>query len=582
MRGIIINFKNKKAVLLSLAVLVVLFSIGTVVYGNMLLSNPNIYENIYVNDVNIGGMSAEDAKKVLENKYSGFADEKQSIYLVYEDLRHEVEISTLNVIPNINATVDKAFEVARSGNVIKRLGSIIKTSFSKYVLPLEVELDNNRLNDEILAFSSQIDNKEEMFIIDKENELLKIHIEKTDKLIDVAKTNEEFVNRIKSGSFEDVEPVFVSTNDPQKKADLLYNRIAREPTNATVKLQNGKLVYIEEQFGIDFDKNELLNLLINEKGMISLKIKIIKPEITVEELKAKAFSDILGTYTTYYDNSIVGRTQNIVLAAKKMNQYIIPSGGVFSFNKVVGRRTIEAGFAMGKIFAGDNVVDDVGGGICQVSTTLYNAVLKANLNVIERHNHKFAITYAPKGQDATVSYGSLDFRFGNNTKYPIKIVTSTGGGKLSVSIMGYKSNPGQTVEILNIVKSTSTFATREKINPNPNVTNRVIQQSGMNGAVVDTYKIIKQNGVEASRTFLHTSVYIPMDKIVIVPQNEAQQEQPQQTQDTQPTQSPKQSPPPTATENPPGYDTPIETIPPAPGETTPPTEEAAIVEQTDR
>ena len=109
--------------------------------------------------------------------------------------------------------------------------------------------------------------------------------------------------------------------------------------------------------------------------------------------------------------------------------------------------------------------------------------------------------------------------------------------------MGYKSNPGQTVEILNIVKSTSTFATREKINPNPNVTNRVIQQSGMNGAVVDTYKIIKQNGVEASRTFLHTSVYIPMDKIVIVPQNEAQQEQPQQTQDTQPTQSPKQSPP---------------------------------------
>lgn len=567
MQGFVINLKSRKMIILSgLTALVLLLSIGTVVYGNVLLKSPVIYENVYVNDVNIGGMSTDDAKKVLENKYIGFADDKK-ISLAYQDLSQDIDLSTLNVEPKIEDAVNKAYEYARSGNNMDRIRKIMQAHFAKIVLPLEIALDDKRLNDDILNFSSQIDNKEKMFEIDETHQLLKIDAAKTNKLIDVAKTSEVFIDNIKNASFGKVEPAFVSTSDPKKKADLLYNRIAREPLDATVSVKNGVVTYINEQNGIEFDKEELGKHLASEKGEFSLKITLTKPQITVAKLKTNSFSDTLAAFTTNYDASIAGRTQNVRTAAQKMNQYIIPPGGEFSFNRVVGRRSVETGFAMGKIFVGDEVIDDVGGGICQVSSTLYTAVLKANLNVLERHNHKFAVTYAPKGQDATVSYGALDFRFSNNTKYPIKVVSGADGGKMTVRLLGTQTNPGQTVEILNITKSTSTFATREKANPDSKVTKQVVQQGGMNGATVDSYKIMKQNGAEVSRTFLHTSVYVPMDRIILIPQSEAQNlpvEEPQE-QDV-PVQTPASSSEPVATPKPTEsvIDTPVATIPPNP------------------
>ena len=560
MQGFVINIKEKKSIIiLSLAALIVMLSIGMGVYVNMLLTNPRIYDNIYINDVNIGGMSVEDATKVLENKYVGFADEK-SIHLVFEGLSQAVNLDVLNIEPKIAETLNKAYEVARSGNRIERIQKIIDVSFSKVVLPLEIEFDEKRLNDDILTFSSLIDNKEKMFVSDEKNQLLRIDVAKTDKLIDIAKTNEIVVNNIKNASFQEVTPVFVSTNDPKNKAELLYNRIAREPLDATMTVKDGIITYIDEQSGIDFDKVDLAKRLESETGEISVKITVTNPQVTVEKLKNKSFIDNLGAFTTNYDGSIVGRTQNVRLAAQKMNQYIIPPGGEFSFNKVVGRRTVAAGFAMGKIFVGEDVVDDVGGGICQVSTTLYTAVLKANLNVLERHNHKFVISYAPKGQDATVSYGALDFRFSNNTKYPIKVFAVADGGKMSVRLMGTQQSPGQTIEILNVTTSTSTFAAREKANPDANVMKQVIQQGGMNGATVDSYKITKQDGAEVSRSFLHTSVYVPMDRVILVPQSQVQREQPEATVSPSPINTPIPTPSLKPIDS--GYDTPIATIPP--------------------
>ncbi|MEQ8173974.1 MAG: VanW family protein [Syntrophomonadaceae bacterium] len=131
---------------------------------------------------------------------------------------------------------------------------------------------------------------------------------------------------------------------------------------------------------------------------------------------------IIGAYYTKLINSPEGRTNNIVLSCAKLNGKILQSGEVLSFNRTVGQRTIEAGYKEAKIFVGQTVQNGLGGGICQTSTTLYNAGLEAGLKVIERYRHTLPVTYCPSGQDATVSWGGADLKLKNTLGRPVKVL----------------------------------------------------------------------------------------------------------------------------------------------------------------
>lgn len=148
----------------------------------------------------------------------------------------------------------------------------------------------------------------------------------------------------------------------------------------------------------------------------------------------------LSSYTTKYNAGQRARTNNVSLAAKTINNYVVKPGETFSYNKVVGRRDPSRGYKEAPIFVGGAVEPGMGGGVCQVSTTLYNAVLLADLTVVERHPHSKIVAYAPAGRDATVAYGSLDFKFRNNYTHPVTIKTTMGGGSLSVSVWGDASD----------------------------------------------------------------------------------------------------------------------------------------------
>ncbi len=168
-----------------------------------------------------------------------------------------------------------------------------------------------------------------------------------------------------------------------------------------------------------------------------------RAEVVIEKTKApQPTSGVvkLSSYTTKYNAGQRARTNNVSLAAKAINNYVVKPGETFSYNKVVGRRDPSRGYKEAPIFVGGAVEPGMGGGVCQVSTTLYNAVLLADLAVLERHPHSKIVAYAPAGRDATVSYGSLDFRFRNNCSHPVTIKTSMGGGSLSVSIWGDASD----------------------------------------------------------------------------------------------------------------------------------------------
>lgn len=161
---------------------------------------------------------------------------------------------------------------------------------------------------------------------------------------------------------------------------------------------------------------------------------------TTTTTKGEEFSDVLASKTTYYNASVTGRSTNIRLATEAINGTVLQPGETFSLNGIVGRRTAAKGYQNAIIFQNGKQVEGLGGGVCQVSSTVYGAVLYADLKVTERSCHQFQVSYTPVSQDAAVYYGSQDFKFVNNTDNPIKIVASAGSGSLSVTIYGTKTS----------------------------------------------------------------------------------------------------------------------------------------------
>lgn len=160
------------------------------------------------------------------------------------------------------------------------------------------------------------------------------------------------------------------------------------------------------------------------------------PSIGINEMQKTSIKAVLGSYQTTILDRDRDRVKNIRLAVNEINGYTMQPGDVFSFNEVVGKRKAQKGYRIAKILVNGKGKEAIGGGICQLSSTLYNAVEKSGLEVVERHPHSKDVYYVPLGQDATVNYGSLDFKFRNTKDYPIKITARAKNGKVNVWIWG--------------------------------------------------------------------------------------------------------------------------------------------------
>jgi vancomycin resistance protein YoaR len=244
---------------------------------------------------------------------------------------------------------------------------------------------------------------------------------------------------------------------------------------------------------------------------------VIKPKTTIIDLNDVLFKDVLGSYETKYDKYYTTRAENLRLAAEKINGTILYPGDIFSYNKVVGPRTAAAGFKLAHVFEAGRVVDGLGGGICQVSTTLYNVVLLTNLEIVERKAHAMHTGYVQPGRDATVVYGSIDFQFKNNRAYPIKIVCSVKDGICKFEFFGIKQDTDPIVEIETKILKTVAYKTVNENDATMDVGTTKVVQAPMNGYTSETYKIIKNSaGEEISRTLISKDTYAVTNKIVKV------------------------------------------------------------------
>lgn len=509
--------KKRKKILIRVgiagAVLLVLLIAFSIVFALMNINNSNIIEGVSINNIDMSGMSQEEAKSKIE----ALANEKlaKEMTVTYKDYSSTINATILELNYDINSAVEEAYSIGRSGNLITNNYAILKTMLFKDNVDINISLNEDIAKTTIADMEANIPDalvQSDYYIEEKQ---LIITKGKRGTVIE----DETFIENIKNSYYDlaststDIDFPVVEVDPDSIDIDKIHEEVYKEPKDAYYNEEPFE-IYPEVE-GIDFDVEEAKKILQEDKEEYEIDLIISKPKVTINDLSEIAFKDVLATFSTRYDASNAPRTTNLKLAAGKINGTVLGAGEEFSYNKIVGERTIAAGYKEAKIYASGEVVDGLGGGICQISSTLYNAAVLANLDITQRRNHQFVTSYLPAGRDATVVYGSQDFKFKNSRKYPVKIEMTVANGMAKATLYGIKENPDYEVSIQTSTVSTIPFATTyQDDNTLPAGTEKV-KQKGANGLVTQTYKIVKQNGTVVSKTLLSKDVYNAMQKIIL-------------------------------------------------------------------
>ncbi len=508
--------RNKKSALPTVFITFIIFMfLSTVVFSYLTLQNNNIYKGVTVGNLDASGMSPQELQQSLDATYKVVLD-SMSITLKTDKHEDKKGYSDLGVKYDTEAAVNEAVNVGRSGNVFKRLIDITKSGLNGVAVNVPIVYDDAKVESFVNDFYNTTFSEMSAGAILITDSLVKLksgrHGEEIDKKLTMDSVK-SLINEHKSGV---VEPDVILTPYTKFDTNELYGQIAIEPVNATYKMVDGKLTLVPHTNGREINKDTLSSIVdeLNkqEDEEKTLPITFTEPAITSEKASSQLFKDELASSSSYFGTGTQNgknRKINMELAASKIDNMILAPGEEFSYNRVVGPRDLAHGYQLAHVFSGGKVIDGVGGGICQVSSTMYVAVLKADLKVAERRNHSFIVGYVPLGQDATAYYGGTDFRFVNSTNWPIKLSVKVSGNRINFSIKGTIENPGKTVIISNKVLSETPFETRYTDDPQLPVGTSKIMQEGSKGYVVETYKTIKVNGKVISQNLVHKSTYKP-------------------------------------------------------------------------
>lgn len=413
--------------------------------------NDTIPENVYIGEVNVGGMTAEDA----ESAVSAYVDELQDTDIVLKGEKGQLEVTAEDLGLEWSSTeaVDEAMNIGQVGNLISRYKDMKDLENGTKVLPLGFSVDE----------------------------------EKTTELLEEAQSD-----------LED------------------------EAVDYGLSLENGVFTVIDGKAGVDIDIDasiDEITTFLNEEWSgdnteIELVTMEVQPKGSAEELSK--VQDLLGSCSTDYSSSNSGRAKNVANGASKINGTVVYPGEQFSVYEAVSPFSEENGYALAGSYENGTVVETYGGGICQVSTTLYNAVLKAELQVDQRFAHSMIVSYVEPSMDAAIAGTYKDLKFTNNTDAPIYIEGYTSGGYIYFNIYGEETRDSGRVVSYESEVTSQTDPGLEVVTSSEAVGTVTTEQSAHVGKTARLWKIITENGVEVSREVINNSTYKVSNKIISV------------------------------------------------------------------
>ena len=307
---------------------------------------------------------------------------------------------------------------------------------------------------------------------------------------------------------------FAHFNPWNLTAQAIHDEVAAEMKNAGYDPETKSIT--PERLGAEFDVDAAQKALdaAAPGETVEIPATIEYPRVTAEQLKGVLFRDVLGEARTKVGGT-AARISNVKLSASSINGYVMNTGDVFSYNGVVGKRTAANGYQPAPAYVKGETVDEIGGGICQTSSTLYLACLRGNLEITERHAHRYIPAYIAAGMDATVSWGGPDYQFTNDTDYPIKIVTSYEGGYLTVKVLGTNAT-GITAKMTNEKLSTTDFQVVYEDDPTLAPGTEKVKTTPYTGSKWKTYRnLYDANGKLISSTYEDTSDYKARNKVIL-------------------------------------------------------------------
>ncbi|HHY79093.1 MAG TPA: hypothetical protein GX516_01790 [Thermoanaerobacter sp.] len=435
---------------IAIILLLLVFLSSSFAYFYLMLNSKVIAKGIFVNGISIGGMTKEEAVNFLKNKIKL---PSFSITAKYQDKDFVITSEDINLSYSYQEMVDEAYKIGREGNPIERVREIYVTEKEGKYFSFYPKYDENKLK--------------------------------------------EFVDKISQ-------------------------EIDKEPVNAKIKITGGVKQITPDVEGVKVDKEKTLkNLkqLIDE--LVKGKTEKTEVEIVAEKVEAKISKSMLemingriSTFSTVFNLQDVNRSGNLAVAARAVNGTLLLPGETFSLNKTLGPRIIENGYKEAPVIVGNKLVPDLGGGVCQIATTLYNAILRADITITERYHHSFPVAYVPPGQDATISGDVLDLKFKNSTQYPIYIESYIEGNKLVMNIYGYVKNPSRWIDIQSEI--VEKYEPKIKYIDDPTLPQgeEVVDIQPHTGYKVNTYRLIYENNKLVKREFLYTDVYKPVDGVI--------------------------------------------------------------------
>lgn len=296
-----------------------------------------------------------------------------------------------------------------------------------------------------------------------------------------------------------------------------YNQQAK---NAAVAVKDGKFTYEDEVYGesvviskIIEDVKQALDNWNGKDVTIQVEIATIVPDILSDELKES--KDILGEYSTKF-SSDEERENNLINGMNFINGYVLNPGDIFSSQTVLGPFTKENGYEISNAFSEGDLVQSVGGGVCQLTTTLYNAVLYAELEIVERYEHSMQVSYVDASRDATVSSKYKDFKFKNNTNGTIIITGEVSNGNITFTLYGREERDKNRKIEFQVIKKRYITPEKGEIVMDKSITSlkEYIERESRFGCEAELYKIIYLNDVEVDRIFINASKYAPLTSLM--------------------------------------------------------------------
>lgn len=529
--------KNKKAVLVGTCALALVLIMGFIAV--LLLStvadpyNGKILNNVVVAGVNVGGLTKSEAVKMVT----------QTVGDTYSEKSMTVRLggTTLNLDPadtkaklNVKAAVNAAYDYGRTGTKEEKQEAYSASFTGNHTIGLlpYLNLNEDYIRGELENYSQSVGSVLTQTAYAMEGTVPDLTADTFDpqtsqKLTLVITMGtpgvdfqvEDLLSRIldaySRGSFQ----VTWENTDPNAEPaepdwEQVRGELCKEPVNATMDMQTYQV--IPGSYGYDFDPVKAQQLVDQAQygQIIRLEMEYVAPEILGEDM---FFRDVLATCKTPHSKN-ANRTTNLQLACKALDGLILNPGETFSYNDTLGERTSAKGYKLAPSYSGDELVDSIGGGICQVSSTLYCATLMADLETVQRSSHGLAVSYIDYGMDATVSWGGPDLKFRNSTNYPIQLNARVSDGYVIIEILG-TDEKDYYIEMSYTITATYSPET-EYVDYQPDneegYKDGDVIQKGSKGYAVKTYKnkYSKENGALLTKEYVTSSQYKAVSKLV--------------------------------------------------------------------